>query len=158
MTHINKKLFFLSFLLMSFALHCMEKNNTEFTLNLPNNRIELASKLVEDYDPLIYPFYCENHGFALGHYSKIEPFKEANFNGYSFLGFAAIAIKVYPSKAFKADTTKYPEYAPYADRKNLIMALRERGWKPTRKDRELALIVEKEENIISFNDRSDLFD
>ena len=158
MAHINKKLFFLSLLLMGFALHCMEKNNAKFTLNSPDNRLELASQLVEDCDTLIYPFYHENHNFALGHYSKIEPCKEINIHGYSFLGFAAIAIKAYPSIDAKWHTSTYPEYAPYADRKKFIKTLREHGWKPTQKDRELALIVEKEAGIIHNDGRSDLFD
>jgi len=137
----------------------METNNSKFTLNSPENRLELASKLVEDCETLIYPFYRENHGLALNsHYSRIEALKGKDISGYSVLGFAAIAIKIYPSKAFKPDITIYPEHAPYDDRKKFIKALRERGWKPTPKDIELALIVEKEAGIISHNGRSDLFD
>ena len=160
MAHIiNKKLLFLSLLFTTAATRCMETNNAEFTLNSLDNRHKLMDKLTGACPAIIYPYYHENHSFALGqHYSKVKACKGVAINGYSMLGFAAIAIKVYPSLDAEWHTTTYPEYAPYEDRKNLIKALLSDGWKPTKKDRELALIVEEEAGIITINDRSDLLD
>src|SRR5437764_3078123 len=135
---INKKLFFLSFLCITIATQCMETNDSEFTLNSPENRHELMSKLTVACPAITYPYYHENHSFALSdHYPKVKAYNGVDINGYSMLGFAAIAIKNYPSSGFKPGTTIYPEYAPYADRKKFIQALCKNGWKPTTKDREL---------------------
>ena len=161
MAHSNKKLFFLSLLFITAATHCMEKNNSEFTLNSPDSRNESILKLIKAYPNIVYPYYRENHNFALMdyyYYSNIKPSKGISINGYSFIGFAAMAITVHPSEEVETGAKKYPEYAPYDDRKNFIKALLKRGWKPTQKDRELALSVEKEEGIKSFNGRSDLLD
>lgn len=160
MAHINKKLLFLSLLFTTAATRCMETNNAKFTLNSLDNRHKLMSKLTGACPAIIYPYYHENHRLALGNnYSDVKACQGVAINGYSMLAFAAIAIKVYPSRDNQMNSpTTYPEYAPYADRKNLIKALLSDGWKPTKKDRELALIIEREERIITFGGKSDLLD
>lgn len=152
---MNKKLFFLSLLVITTATQCMENNSEEFSLTAPDKRFELVSKLMLACPNIKYPYYHENHTCAIDVFcSEVKVWQGVSINGYSFLGFAAIAINVFPS----LEMQKYPEYAPYDDRKDFIKTLMLRGFKPTNKDRELAFMVEKEARILRHDGKSDLFD
>lgn len=173
---INKHLFLLSFLCIIAPIFCMEKENKnlEFSLNNPNNRIQLVQTLIDTVPIIEQVFYHENHkSNTLAKYIlATKKDKQLNIHGYSLLGFTAIATKLYSS-------SKDPEYAPYEERKALIKKLqqsgreydcnfgrestalqikREPGLIPTAKDRELALIIEQEAGKARADGKSDLFD
>ncbi|HLW73327.1 MAG TPA: hypothetical protein VKR54_04745 [Candidatus Babeliales bacterium] len=156
---MNKKLFFLSLLCITSITQCMKDNRFEFSLTTPDNRVELVGKLALSCPDIMYPYYHENHRFAFdSQHLQLKNWQGVSINGYSFLGFAAIAIHVFPFSQALNGNTKYPKYASYDERKDFIKALLARGFKPTDKDRELAFIIEKEENMLRDDGKSDLLD
>lgn len=155
----SKKIFFLSFLLLTPIIQCMKvekKNKDEKFKLVSNDTIDLdkTTNFTSVVPDLGLVFFQENHCHVENHLSELEKHRETNINGYSFLGFAAIAIHVYPEDLLQ----KYPKLAPYEDRKKMVKILLNHGFEPTPQDRELALIVEKQEGINYINGKSDLFD
>ena len=150
-----KKIFFLSFFLIPITTYCMEVKEVNLSKMKPIERqdfLDYNNHSFMDTNYIGIPYFYENHheDFVKLHEKEL---KKINFHGYSALGIAAIAIKVYslPDK----NKENFDE-APYNEKKAFIQKLLECGFKPTQKDRELALQVELEADIIHSNNKSDL--
>lgn len=154
-----KKMFFLSFLLISTATHCMETNELDLSKATPKERQNLMRTHCHNVENLQLPYFQENHHLIA---EKKQQFKNVYSHGYSALGFAAIAIKVYSAHqahSFNNEFVFIFEGASYTEKKNLIQKLRHGcGLKPTQKDRELALKIESEAGIELADGKSDLLD
>ena len=139
---IMNKLFFLSFLLCSASLQCMQEDNL-----MAERFIVKAPQFLIHYPDLTYAYFQENHALAINHLAKLEKYKTQTFKGHSFLSFATIAINAYPEHKHT-----------YEDKKQFIQKLLNHGFQPTEKDRRLALIIEKKEGKSLPKGLSDLFD
>lgn len=159
----------LSAVTFSLTIQCMlttkklshqKKVCTIFSLNSPNNRIDLAVKLAEKFPHLEYPLYQKNHKHTYKKdWHKVKIDKNLTIRGYSLIGFATMALQENRSTTLGFDQEYYEnylDYTPYHVRKKFIKILRNRGVKITDKDRELAFIMEKEEGITSRNGKSHL--
>jgi hypothetical protein len=152
-----KKMFFLSFLLIPATTHCMEEK-----LNLskatPIERQDLIRTHYSNVENIIFPYFQENHHLID---QKQQEFKKINSHGYSALGFAAVAIKVYSSHrvlSINNEPSIIFDGVSYAEKKDFIQKLRQYGFEPTEKDRELALQIELEAEIKRDDGKSDLLD